>query len=207
MCRASALWLCCLAAAFGASAGQTPVAPPASGAWAALDEEVSRGEAKPIVRHASEKKTIDRDAQPALGASWLRTMLSLGVVVILVVLLAAGWRAVTGGSLTPKGAGRARGAVQMLARTPISARQSLCLVRVGSRVMLIGQSPDALTALGDVDDAALLGALLSDSRRGAEFDKTLHRESEAYSSSESTPTAAGVLREAAKRVETAVRKL
>jgi hypothetical protein len=76
----------------------------------------------------------------------------------------------------------------VISKTPLSARQSLCLVRVGPRLVLIGQSHDTLRALDVIDDPELAARLVGESARRrsdsnqAEFCACLEREARGYGS-------------------------
>lgn len=83
----------------------------------------------------------------------LQTLLTLVVVVAVGgVLIVAGRRA---------GMGRAVGPMRLVGQLPLDARRALYLVRVGSRVLVVGASEGGLTRLAElggdelgVDDAA-----------------------------------------------------
>lgn len=61
----------------------------------------------------------------------------------------------TGGRLT----GRA-GPIEVLSTTPLSPKQSLSLVRCGQRVILIGVTPDHISALSELTDSTEIALLL-----------------------------------------------
>ncbi|HKQ46542.1 MAG TPA: flagellar biosynthetic protein FliO [Phycisphaerae bacterium] len=71
------------------------------------------------------------------------------------------------------GAGRlgSTGAITVLARHYLSSKQSLCLVRLGNRVVLLGVTPDSITAVADLErgDAAGLLAGIERARPGSFF--------------------------------------
>lgn len=71
------------------------------------------------------------------------------------------------------GAGRlgSTGAITVLARHYLSSKQSLCLVRLGSRVVLLGVTPDSISAVAgfDRDETAALLAGLERARPGSFF--------------------------------------
>ncbi|HMQ16262.1 MAG TPA: flagellar biosynthetic protein FliO, partial [Phycisphaerae bacterium] len=98
--------------------------------------------------------------------SWLRTLGSLAAVVGLILLLAWGYRAAGRGGLA---AIRARhpGVIEVVSRTPLAARQAVYLLRVGSRLVLVGQSGDRLSALHAFEDAELAARLAGDAARAA----------------------------------------
>ena len=99
-------------------------------------------------------------AAPSDSSSWLRTVLSLAAVTGLILLLAWGYRAVMRGA---GGAWLARprqpAVLDVLARTAVTQRLGLCLVRVGPRMVLVGVGTDRLTALDVIDDADLTAKL------------------------------------------------
>ena len=99
-----------------------------------------------------------RSTVVATQSSWMRTLLSLGGVTALILLLSWGYRAVTAGNaLTARP--KAPGMIQVLSRTILSPRQSLVLVRVGPRMVLIGASQDALTTLHTIDDPDVIARI------------------------------------------------
>jgi len=113
-------------------------------------------------------------------------LIALAAVVGLIVFLAWGYRAMAAGKLPLLGTARRPGVIEIISRTPLSARQSMCLVRVGPRLVLVGQSHDNLRALDVIDDAALVATLAGEaaaSKPGsirAEFQNCLEREARDY---------------------------
>jgi flagellar biogenesis protein FliO len=168
-----------------------PPAPAAPGAtaddpWAAVDPEI---EARPLPRHGGSATPGPDAAAPAAAArtSWLRTTLSLGGILGLIGLLAWGYRVASGrGHLAFVARGRHPGLIEVLSRATLSPRQSLCLVRVGPRLVLLGLTPDAVRALDVIPDADLAAQLAAQATRArsdshtAEFRSTLEREARAY---------------------------
>ncbi|MGV8846797.1 flagellar biosynthetic protein FliO, partial [Tessaracoccus sp.] len=81
--------------------------------------------------------------------TWLvvRLILSLALVAGLLWLAArlAGKR----------GLGASAGAVEILARQPLSRTSSVCVVRVADRVLILGSSDQQVTLLGETDLVAL----------------------------------------------------
>lgn len=92
------------------------------------------------------------------GGGWLRSIGSLGAVVAVILFLAWGYRATTSGAAIRLRA-RRPGLIQIVSRTSLSNRQSLCLVRVGPRMVLVGMSGDGLRTLDVIDDADLVSRL------------------------------------------------
>jgi flagellar biogenesis protein FliO len=119
-------------------------------------------------------------------------------VVALIVLLSWGYRVVAGNARLPRGfRGRTPGLIEILSRTALSPRQSLCLVRVGSRVVLLGVSPETvrtLDVIADPDAAARLAGQATQQQVAsatAEFQQCLEREARDYEPEPAAATAPG----------------
>lgn len=119
-------------------------------------------------------------ASPA-GTGYLRTTAALAAVVALIILLTWGYRAVAGhgGRLALLLRGRHAGLIEVVSRLALSPRQSLCLVRIGPRLILLGLAPGGVQALDVIQDPDLVAQLLGQAaqRRGdshtAEFARCL----------------------------------
>lgn len=158
--------------------------------WSVVDPDLSRSEDRAVRRRSAEP------ASPVLASKggqarrpWARTIGALAGVVGLIVLLGWGYKAISGGQMPFVGKARRPGLIEVISKTPLSARQSLCLVRVGPRLVLIGQSQETLRALDVIDDANLAAQLAgqaagqrADSSRRA-FQTSLEREASAYQES------------------------
>lgn len=173
-----------------------PTAPPAAEAlepsqlddpWSAVAPKIPPPESRTLQRRST------KSALPLLtGASdkaerpWLRTLGPLAGVVGLIVLLAWGYRAVAGRNLPLLSKARRPGLIEVVSKTALSARQTLYLVRIGPRLVLVGQSPEALRALDVIDDADLAARLTGEAARKrpdsseAEFRAWLEREAQSY---------------------------
>ena len=57
--------------------------------------------------------------------------------------------------------------LDVLARATVSPRHQLLLVRLGHRLVLVGQSPASLTALSEVTDAGEVAALIEAASTGS----------------------------------------
>lgn len=103
------------------------------------------------------------------GQSWLRTTASLAGVVALIILLAWGYRLVTGGTGRLLLGARARhaGLIELLARANLGPRQTLYLVRVGPQVVLLGATAGSLTALSVIDGPDAAARLAGERARAA----------------------------------------
>lgn len=155
--------------------------------WSAVEPQVPEREGRTLQRRTgtrSSPMTSNNAAQAQY--SMARTLGALAGVVGLIVLLAWGYRAVSGGKLTLINKTRRPGLIELVSKTSLSARQSLCLVRVGPRLVLIGQSPERLRALDVIDDPDLASRLIGEAARDragssqAEFHDCLEREAHDY---------------------------
>lgn len=73
------------------------------------------------------------------------------------------------------------GALKVVQRTPLSSKQSIALVQVGRRIVLIGITPDHVSSLSVIDDpeecAYLRSRVCKDAKKaGADFDALLSAE-------------------------------
>ena len=120
--------------------------------------------------------------------SWLRSGLSLLGVIGLILLLAWGYRlASRRGDLLPlPGRNRRSYLIDIVARKPLTPKQSLALVRLGPRLVLVGVGPEQVTTLDVIDDPKLAAQLLGDAARdqadsrAADFARTLEEESRTF---------------------------
>ena len=82
--------------------------------------------------------------------------------------------------------------VEILARSSMNTKQSLCLVQLGNRLVLLGQSPSHISSLQTIDDpdeiAQILGQL--EQKKTLSITNTLgklfHREKELYENDENS---------------------
>ena len=98
---------------------------------------------------------------------WGRTLLALAVVVVLIFVARIMLK-----RFSPVSGPQRREVLDVLARTTVSPRHQLLLVRVGRRVVLVGQAPASLTTLSEVSDAEEVAALI-DAIAGAGSGKTV----------------------------------
>lgn len=149
--------------------GSTAVSAPANGGIAAT-ASVSAPErfGAGVIRRGAERgagagagnRTPGSESAPASG---LRLWLPLAFVLIVIGVLA--WAA---RRMFPRmGRAGGDGAITVLSRCVLSPKQSLCLVRLGRRIVLLGMTPDRINTLAeitDADEAALLIAAASSHR-------------------------------------------
>lgn len=136
-----------------ADTGQAPV-PPA-------DSPDRPGvEGRPLGGRAADAgpKAPDRPLYGSAGRpmDWWRTLGALVLVVALI--LALRWLLRRGARL--RSAGSAAQVIEVLSRTGVSARQSLLLVRVGRRLLVVGAAPESMTTLAQIDDPAQVAELI-----------------------------------------------
>ena len=63
--------------------------------------------------------------------------------------------------------GRGRSVIEVISKTSLSAKQTLCLVRIGPRMVLIGAAGDRLTRLDVIDDPELTAELAGMAQQSA----------------------------------------
>lgn len=80
----------------------------------------------------------------------------------------------------------ADGPIRILARHYLSNKQSLCLVRIGQRLVLIGVTPEHISAVAEVSDPDEAALLTGQAQRGStgSFTQALSRFATGYSQAE-----------------------
>ncbi len=166
-------------AALGQAASDDP--------WSAVEPEFPERTGRTLARRSTQRESpVLADKGESSKHPWARTLGALAGVVGLIVFLAWGYRAMAGRQLSLLGKARRPGLIEVVTKTPLSARQSLCLVRIGPRLVLIGQSQENLRALDVIDDADLAAKLAGDAARRrpgssqAEFHECLENEAKDY---------------------------
>ncbi len=140
-----------------------PVVGPGVDPWAGVLE--AELETKPLLRNGDADVPGPRGALSGstAGRSWLRTLGSLAGVVCLIVLLAWGYRATSNGLGLPRSwRGNRPGILEVVSRTQISARQSVCLIRVGPRMVLVGVSGDQIQPLDVISDVDVTSQIIGE---------------------------------------------
>ncbi len=135
-----------------------------------VDEAHSNGRKLPppkasLSKDGPEGRKLDREAGGRLGG-YLQTLAALALVVALIFLARFLIRRFGQSAKAP-----ARdGPIEVLARTTIALKQQLLLVRLGTRLVLVGSAAGGLSALCEVTDAEevdqLLKAVETARRRG-----------------------------------------
>lgn len=156
-------------------------------AWNSPDIAAPRFAGRPIKRPAG-KAVVPPATRAGRSAdrTWLRPTLALGGVVVLIVFLAWGYRGVTAGRLPFVKRTRNPALIQVVGRAVLSPRQSVCLIRTGPRLVLVGLSNGSMTALDVIDDADLTARLCGEAAAGqpdshsAQFQRCLEVEAGEY---------------------------
>ena len=123
---------------------------------------------------------------PPAGASLWKPLLSLLAVLASIILVAFLFRRF---ALGHRRSGTA-GPIEILARSTVSPRQSLCLVKLPTRLLLVGVSPNHIASLATIDDpdeiAKIAGLLEKGSQHSISntFEGLFHRETSRYDSQE-----------------------
>lgn len=163
--------------------------------WSSPDIAAPRMDARPLPRRTDAAAPAASPEGPKPGAgAWLRTTAALAGVVGLIVLLGWGYRRVmASGGLGFVNRGRPAIAIDVVGRATLSPRQTVCLVRIGPRLVLVGCTPTALQSLDVITDAELTARLLGEAAQrqpdshSAEFTRCLQQEAQPYE-----PAAAGL---------------
>ncbi len=163
-------------------------------AWMNLEPELPASPASQKLRRSAEGAVRRADEPERTGGaapSWLRSGGSLAAVVGLIALVAWGWRAMGGAPLPLRS--RRPGMIDVISRTMLSPRQSLLLVRIGPRMVLIGATPDALRCLHVIEDPDLTAQLSGEAQQTrsdsntSEFRAALQSEARAFASAATAP--------------------
>lgn len=131
------------------------------------------------------KRIVDEAAASAAGAAqapWYRTSFgALALVLGLMALLYFGLR-----RWAPSIKVQDAGLVRVMGRTVVGPRQSLLLVSVGHRVVLVGVSPDRIDRVCEISDADEVAAMTAQGQPRGQFSAWLDREAAAYVESDKT---------------------
>lgn len=123
------------------------------------------------------------------GSATLNTLTALGIVIGLILLLRWGWTKFTGHPTI-----RPSPLIEVLARTPVAPRNHILLVRIGNRVLIVGDSAAGLRTLASVDDPDEIADLLTavtasqESSVSKGFNQLLGRFNHDYDGDGETPT-------------------
>ncbi len=109
-----------------------------------------------IGRSATDTQRLGEAAPATDGGGWWQTLGALALVVVLIFLARHILARFAGG----RAAGGASGVVEVLSRTPVGSRQSVMLLRVGGRVLVVGAGGETMNTLTEIDDPEQVSQLL-----------------------------------------------
>ena len=137
---------------------------------AASSRPAASAESRPLLRSGARKTETETDGKSigppsggTAGDDWWRMVAALALVLGLILALRWLLRRLGGG----RGSPGASGEVELLSRTPLSARHSVLLVRVGKRVLVVGVGGDNLRTLTEIEEPEQVSQLLGATRRTA----------------------------------------
>lgn len=136
-------------------------APPAESQSPATPEEQAEPHHKSWKDLAHAKTDGKSDKPTAINSSW-SALVALVIVVGLILVLARLLRRHTPMfQQSPP-----TDALEILGRRVVDPRQSILLVRIGARILVVGSSPNGLNSLGQIDDAIEVDVIAGLCRRG-----------------------------------------
>jgi flagellar biogenesis protein FliO len=144
-----------------ASSGATGAAaiPPRAASNTIDERQPVRRAAAPTSARPTTQQTGVKSTSTGKGFDSGRVTTALAVVVILILLLRWGAKRFFGVAAV----GRSSRAVQVMARTPVSPRQQLMVLRVGRRLLVVADGGSQMNTLSEITDpdevAALVGQL------------------------------------------------
>lgn len=139
------------------------------------DSKINSTSQSPSVLSRGMSPRIERSGSSATSASPSRSSRTFEMLwpltVVLLFVGACAWAAKRWMPKTLRNSINAGGALHILARQSLSTKQSLCLVRVGRRLVLTGISPDRITALAEFTNAEEVASIMAtvESKRAGSF--------------------------------------
>lgn len=147
------------------SIAATPTTRPATLPATLLDKElIHRGE-RTARAPASQPAMSGHAAARPSSADYDITRVTLSLAAVIGLIFLARWASRKFFALPTTGA---TGVLQVVSRTPIAPKQQILLVRVGRRLMVIGDSAGRLTSLGEIADPDEVATLISQSQSAVE---------------------------------------
>lgn len=148
--------------------------------------------------HAAEASSIEGQAVQRRGQAWLRRdkagassresdsgwlsdgLWALGLVLGLIMLMAMGLKRWGGRLRMAVGGGDEN--LEMISRLALSTKQSVCVIRLGRQLVVVGVTPDNISALTTIDDPEMVAELSTRRTRdaSASFDKLFAGEAATY---------------------------
>ncbi len=117
---------------------------------------------KPATKTVLNRNDDASDAN--ITASFWQPVMALALVIGLIIAIAFVFKRFV--PLTAKI--NNSGAIEILGRTIVNSRQSLCLVKMGRRLVLVGLSPNHMASIETIDDQDEVARLLGELETGAD---------------------------------------
>ncbi len=102
------------------------------------------------------------ERRDTLAAGWVRTFGALTLVIGLIFVARAAVRRLNPGAASPT---RLGGALQVLGRTSVGPKQAVMLMRVGQRILVVGDSAGTMRTLAEVTEPEEVADLLAEVSR------------------------------------------
>ncbi|MEX0655206.1 MAG: flagellar biosynthetic protein FliO [Phycisphaeraceae bacterium] len=144
----------------------SPAAAAPAGDASDADAADADPEARPLPSRESERlgpppddagdRSTNNNLFAGTGSMVLNTLTALGVVIGLILGLRWVWTKVSGQPTVG-----ASPVVEVLARTPVAPRNHILIVRIGNRILIVGDSSAGLRTLATVDDPDEIADLLT----------------------------------------------
>ena len=138
-----------------------PPPPPAAAASTNAPLDLNKLELRRLPAGQTASAGTPAAKPPATPATLDATRVGLALAAVIGLILLMRWG---GRKFLALPAAASGGLMQVVARTPLAPRQQLVLVRVGRRLMVIGDSGGRLSGLGQIDDPDEVAALLGQAR-------------------------------------------
>ncbi len=150
--------LCADSVTPGNKSGVESASPDAVASWV---KQATAGEPEQLLpRRDGGRLTATREPAVAKAESGLRTMDLFWPMLVVLGLIVGGTLALR--RWTPVAQRiSARGGLQILGRHYLSGKQSLCLVRLGRRVVCIGVTPEHISTLAEIHDPEEIAGLVA----------------------------------------------
>ena len=126
-------------------------------AWVAgAKPQASSIDSQPLRSETSESPSLEDPKDSTSSLQTPRVALALAAVITLILLLRVGAKRF----LNLPGGQRSTSAVQVLSRTILAPRQNVVLLKVGKRIIVVGESGGQMSSLGDIADPDEVASLV-----------------------------------------------
>lgn len=145
-----------------APGGKTPASGLASTSPASKPVRSTMADRSLPPRSDQENRTLGAGPPPGDPIGWWRTLGALALVVALI--LAMRWLLRRSSSV--RASSRMPQAIEVMAKTAVSPKHTVMLVRVGRRVLVVAAGADGMNTLAEIQDPEQVSELLGDVQRG-----------------------------------------